>query len=140
MDFICKFEMHPFTQVGCIVSIYGTQAIALDPGVKTFACRSGVDISTIFGTQAAQIDREAVPEYQLAEAFLIEFDGEIALRIGGNLDGQGIFRSFHVKWYWFHDFPRNEDQQAAKRSLPVLVISLPSRAGWRRHSERPRFL
>ena len=27
MDFICKFEMHPFTQVGCIVSICGTQAI-----------------------------------------------------------------------------------------------------------------
>lgn len=25
-NFICKFEMHPFTQVGCIVSIYGTQA------------------------------------------------------------------------------------------------------------------
>ena len=24
-NFICKFEMHPFTQVGCIVSIYGTQ-------------------------------------------------------------------------------------------------------------------
>lgn len=64
----------------------------------------------------------------------------IGFGIGGNLDGQGIFRSFHVKWYWFHDFPRNEDQQAAKRSLPVLVISLPSRAGWRRHSERPRFL
>lgn len=42
--------------------------------------------------------------------------------------------------YWFHDFPRNEDQQAAKRSLPVLVISLPVRAGWRRRSERPRFL
>ena len=26
MNFIYKFEMHPFTQVGCIVSIYGTQA------------------------------------------------------------------------------------------------------------------
>ena len=26
MNFICKFEMHPFTQFGCIVSIYGTQA------------------------------------------------------------------------------------------------------------------
>lgn len=26
MDFVWKFEMHPFTQVGCIVSIYGTQA------------------------------------------------------------------------------------------------------------------
>lgn len=24
--FICKFEMHPITQFGCIVSIYGTQA------------------------------------------------------------------------------------------------------------------
>lgn len=26
MNFICKFEMHPITQFGCIVSIYGTQA------------------------------------------------------------------------------------------------------------------
>ena len=26
MEFICKFEMHPITQLGCIVSIYGTQA------------------------------------------------------------------------------------------------------------------
>ena len=69
------------------------QAIALDPGIKAFAGGLGIDKSTILGTQAAQIDREAVPEYQLAEAFLIEFDGEIALRIGGNLDGQGIFRS-----------------------------------------------
>ena len=25
-NFICKFEMHPFMQFGCIVSIYGTQA------------------------------------------------------------------------------------------------------------------
>lgn len=25
-NFIGKFEMHPFTQFGCIVSIYGTQA------------------------------------------------------------------------------------------------------------------
>ena len=31
MDFICKFEMHPFTQVGCIVSIYGTQARLATP-------------------------------------------------------------------------------------------------------------
>ena len=32
MDFICKFEMHPFTQVGCIVSICGTQASWDTPG------------------------------------------------------------------------------------------------------------
>ena len=80
------------------------QAIALDPGVKAFASGLGVDISTILGTQAAQIGREAVPEYQLAEAFLIELDGKIAFRIGGNFESQGIFRSFHTKGYWFHDF------------------------------------
>ena len=70
-----------------------SQTITFDPGIKAFAGGLGVDKSTILGTQAARIDREAVPEDQLAEAFLIEFDGEIALRIGGNLDGQGIFRS-----------------------------------------------
>ena len=107
--------------------------------MKAFASGLGIDKSTILGTQAARIDREAVPEDQLAEAFLIEFDGEIALRIGGNLDGQGICRSFHVKWYWFHDFPRNEDRQAAKRSLPVLVISLPVRAVCRGVQNTPVF-
>ena len=48
------------------------QSISLDPGIKAFAGGLGIDKSTILGTQAAQIDREAVPEDQLAEAFLIE--------------------------------------------------------------------
>ena len=35
MEFICKFEMHPITQLGCIVSIYGTQARKHQPSYKS---------------------------------------------------------------------------------------------------------
>ena len=52
--------------------------------------------------QTTQICGESVPEYQLPEILLIKFDSEVAFRVGGNFNGYGIFRSFHVEWYWLH--------------------------------------